>query len=86
MYIKNSNSPKTNPCGTPLVTTSHLHLEPLIVTLCCLGVEVGVQYQVKREDDGNIDHVENCSDTLEMALKVEGGLLVYRKTLSMKKE
>ena len=48
-------------------------------------IQEGIQYQVKREDDVNIDHVENCSDTLrehlEMALKVEGGVVSLQEDI-----
>ena len=36
MDIKNSNGPRTDPCGTPLVTEIQLEQRPFIQTLCFL--------------------------------------------------
>ena len=38
MNIKNSNGPRTDPCGTPLKTDAHWELCPSRQTLCILSL------------------------------------------------
>ena len=73
MYIMKRTGPRTEPCGTPLVTGTQFEAVPLMTTLCCLllsqffypGVNISINSKLS-----NLEHKFTMGNFIKRFLEI----------------